>query len=175
MVRFGTAFLLVAFLLAGCGFDRGNGPDFATMSKQIGPPRAGQVRIVVMRELSTGGPIDPGWEVELDGAPMGSMKAGTYIYADRPAGRHELTGGGGTFPGVSRREVAAQAGRTYFILTKISDRARAMTATSAFGGLAGMAVGAMMTSDSANPGPYDFVLLEEEPARSLIANMQLAQ
>ena len=61
---------------AGCGFDRGNGPDFAAMSKQIGPPRPGQARIVVMRELSTGGPIDPGWEVELDAAPMGSMKAG---------------------------------------------------------------------------------------------------
>ena len=104
------------------------------------------------------------------------LDEGRNVRLRRPsAGRHELTGGGSTFPGVSRHEVTALAGRTYFIVTRVSDRARAMTATSAFGGLAGMAVGAMLTSDSANPGPYDFVLPDEEFARSLIANMQLAQ
>jgi len=29
--------------------------------------------------------------VKLDGTPMGELKTGTYVYADRPAGRHQLS------------------------------------------------------------------------------------
>jgi hypothetical protein len=71
---------------------------------RVGPPRAGQARVVVLREKSYGGIVDAAWEVQLDGAPMSGLKTGTYVFADRPAGQHQLTATEAAFPGVTRRE-----------------------------------------------------------------------
>ncbi len=45
----GVALLIVAVLLSGCETER-NGLDYSAMMQKIGPPRAGQSRIVVLRE-----------------------------------------------------------------------------------------------------------------------------
>ena len=46
---------------------------------------------------------------------------------------------------------------------------------SAAGGVAGLLVGAALTSNNSNPGPLDFFPLEEEGARTTIAELRLAQ
>jgi hypothetical protein len=46
---------------------------------------------------------------------------------------------------------------------------------SAAGGVAGLLVGAAITSGNNNPGPLDFFPLEEDAARTTIAELRLAQ
>jgi Protein of unknown function (DUF2846) len=89
--------------------------------QKIGPPRAGQSRIVVLRERGYAGLTDPGWDVKLDGAPMADLKTGTYVYVDRPPGRHQLSATATLFPGVSQRDISTQSGRTYFFLARPSE------------------------------------------------------
>ncbi len=52
------------------------------MMQKVGPRRAGQSRIVVLREKAYAGIADLGWDVKLDGGPMSDLKTGTYVYAD---------------------------------------------------------------------------------------------
>ena len=85
-----VALSIVAVTVSGCVTER-SGADFVSMSQKIGPPKAGQARIVVFREKGYGGIGDPGWDVKLDGEPMSALKTGTYAYADRPAGSHQLS------------------------------------------------------------------------------------
>ncbi len=97
----GVALLIVAALLCGCETAR-NGLDYSAMMQKVGPPRAGQSRIVVLREKAYAGIADSGWDVKLDGGPMSDLKTGTYVYADRPAGEHQLSATASLFPGVSQ-------------------------------------------------------------------------
>ena len=57
------------------------------MTQKVGPPKAGHARVVMLREKSFG-IVDSVSRFELDGAPIQGLKAGTYAYADRPAGQH---------------------------------------------------------------------------------------
>ena len=164
---------IVAVIISGC-VTANNGADFASLSQKIGAPKPGQARIVVFREQAYG-LIDPGVDVKLDGQPIGDLKAGTYAYADRPAGRHQLSCESAAFPGVTRQDINVTAGRTHFFVAKPSERARTLTMTSAVGGLAGLAVGTAVTSGDSNPGPIDFVPLEEGAARRAIAELRLAE
>lgn len=164
---------IVAVMISGCATAR-NGADFASTSQKLGPTKPGQARIVVFREQAFG-LIDPGLDVKLDGQPMGDLKAGTYAYADRPAGRHQLSSESAAFPGVTRQDITITAGRTHFFVAKPSDRARTLTMTSAAGGLVGLAVGTAMTSGDSNPGPIDFIPLEEGAARQAISELRLAE
>jgi hypothetical protein len=50
-----------------------------------------------------------------------------------------------------------------------------LAVTSAVGGLAGLAVGTAMTSSDSNPGPIDFVPLEEGAARQMMAELRLSE
>lgn len=165
---------IVAVTIAGCVTTR-NGADFATTSQKIGPTKSGQARIVVFREQAYGGLFDQGWDVKLDGQPMSDLKTGTYVYVDRPAGRHQLSSEMAGFPGVTQREIIVTAGRTHFFIAKLSDRARTLNLTSAAGGLTGLIVGTVMTSGDSNPGPLDFIPLEEGAARQAIAELRLAE
>jgi hypothetical protein len=97
----GVVLLLAAGLLCGCETER-NGLDYSGMTQKVGPPRAGQARIVVLREKAYAGLVDQGWDVKLDGGPMSDLKTGTYVYADRPAGQHQLSATASLFPGVSQ-------------------------------------------------------------------------
>ena len=165
---------IVAVMISGCATER-NGADFASMSRKVGPPKAGQGRVVVFREKGFAGIVDEGWDVKLDGEPMSDLKTGTYAYADRPAGRHQLSSTAALFPGVTQHDVAVAPGRTYFFLAKLSDRARSLNAASAAGGLTGLVVASAVTSGDSNPGPLDFFPMEETAARAAISDLRLAQ
>jgi Protein of unknown function (DUF2846) len=171
MFRQAVVLSLLAIVVAGCAHAR-SGADFASLSQKIGPPKAGQARIVVFREQAYTGVIDQGWDVKLDGAPLADLKAGTFAYADRPAGRHQLTSEMALFPGVTQRDITVAAGRTHFFLAKLSERSRTLNTMSAVGGLAGYAVGSAMTSGESNPGPLEFIPMEESAAREAIADLR---
>lgn len=174
MFRRGLLALLVAVLLGGCETER-NGLDYSAMTQKIGPPSAGRSRIVVLREKGYAGIADSGWDVKLDGGPMADLKTGTYVYLDRPAGKHQISATAAMFPGVSEREFSTQSGRTYFFLARPSDRAKVLNGMAVGGGIAGLLVGAALTSNNSNPGPLDFFPLEEDAARTTIAELRLLQ
>jgi hypothetical protein len=144
-----------------------DGTDFAALTQKIGPPKAGQARVVVFREKGYGGLVDGGWDVKLDGEP--------YVYADRPIGRHELSSTMALFPGETHHEITVAAGRTYYFLVRPSDRAKTLGAMSAAGGMSGLIVGAVITSGNNNQGPLDFFPLPETDARTMMADIPLAQ
>jgi hypothetical protein len=79
-------------------------------------------------EKGFGGIVDGAWNVQLDGTPMIGLKTGTFAFADRPNGKLELGATEAAFPGVTRYEVTAQAGRTHFFVARISKRKNAMIA-----------------------------------------------
>ena len=163
---------VVAVLLCGCETER-NGLDYAAMAQKVGPPRPGQSRIVILREKGYAGLTDPGWDVKLDGGPMSELKTGTYAYSDRPAGPHQFTATAAMFPGVSQYDLTTQSGRTYFFLVRPSERSKVLAGMSTAGGIAGLLVGAAVTSNNANPGPLDFFPLEEAAARQTIEQLRL--
>jgi hypothetical protein len=169
-----VALLTAAVMMSGCATER-SGADFVSMSQKVGPPKEGQARIVVFREKGYGGIGDEGWDVKLDGQPMSDLKTGTYVYADRPAGRHQLSSTAALFPGTTQRDVGVAPGSTYFFLAKPSDRAQSLNAMSAAGGLAGLVVASAVTSGDSNPGPLDFFPMEEGAARAAISDLRLAE
>ena len=66
-------------------------------------------------------------ELKLDGSPIGKVIVGTYVYADRPAGRHQLTASETLFPGETKRDITTDSGRTYFFLVRSSERHNSVT------------------------------------------------
>jgi hypothetical protein len=173
MLGRGAALLFAALVLSGCVTER-SGLDYASMTQKIGPPAQGQARIVILREQGYAGIADQGWDIRLDGGPMTDLKTGTYAYADRPAGRHQLSATASMFPGVSQHDLTAASGRTYFFLTRPSARAKTLQGMSMAGGVAGLLVASAITSNDANPGPLDFLPLDDQAARSMIAELKLA-
>jgi hypothetical protein len=169
----GVALSIVAVCLSGCASQR-TGFDYAGVMQKVGPPRPGQTRIVVLEEKASG-LTATACDVKVDGGPMGQLKPGTYVYADRPAGRHQLWASENLFPGETKRDIATESGRTYFFLARTSDRHNAVMGMTMAGGLAGMLVGSAVTSGSDNAGPIDFVPLDEAAARTTIAELQLAE
>jgi len=164
--------ICLALALSGCVSD-GTNADFATVSQQIGSPKAGQSRIVVLRQKSFVGAV-VGWDAKLDGAPLPSVKNGTYVYADLPAGSHMLSASEIMFPGETSMKISTAPGKTYFFLMQISERGQQLMGAQMAGGLVGLAVGAAVTSDSQNPGPYVFQPVDEGRAKSMIAELSLA-
>jgi hypothetical protein len=164
---------IAAVCLSACASQR-TGFDYAGVMQKVGPPRPGQTRIVVLEEKASGLSATV-CDVKVDGGPMGRLKPGTYVYADRPAGRHQLWASENLFPGESKHDVTTESGRTYFFLARTSDRHNAVMGMTMAGGLAGMLVGSAVTSGSDSPGPIDFVPLDEAAARTTIAELQLAE
>ncbi len=168
-----VALSIAALVLSGCVTER-SGLDYASMVQKLGPPAQGQARIVILREKGYAGIADQGWDIRLNGGPMTDLKTGTYAYADRPAGRHQLSATASMFPGVSQYDVTAVPGRTYFFLTRPSARAKALHGMSIAGGVAGLLVASAITSNDPNPGPLDFLPLDEQAARTMITELRLA-
>src|SRR5260370_40426254 len=78
-----------------------------------------------------GGPVD--------GAPMGDLKTGTFVYRDRPAGSHKLTfERPGDLFRESHQEFAAAAGRTYFSRLEMNAKGRLVMAARSQAGPAGV-------------------------------------
>jgi len=163
---------IVAVILSGCVTER-SGLDYSSLSQKVGPPRAGQARIVVFREKGYAGIADPGWDVKLDEVPLPELKTGTYVYTDRGAGHHQLIASMNLFAGTTRRDFDAESGRTYFFVARPSEKAKTLGAMSAAGGLAGLVVGAAVTSNNENQGPLDFFPLPDPDARIAMADLRL--
>lgn len=169
------ALLAGALLLSGCVSDR-VGTDYAAIAQKVGPPKPGQSRIVVLQEKRSGLSMAfCACEVKLDGSPIGKVIVGTYLYADRPAGRHQLSASEVLFPGETKRDITTESGRTYFFLVRSSERHDAVTGVTMIGGLAGAVVASVATSGSDNPGPAVFFPLDEPAARTTLAELQLAE
>jgi len=161
-------------MLAGCAATR-EGAEFASVTRTLGPPKPGHARIVVMRDKGFAGLVDDGFAVTLDGRSLGGdLKTGTFLYVDAPAGRHELGVKVFAFPGETRQEVAATAGRTYFFNVVVSERSKKLSTAQGAGGLVGLAIVAAMTSDDKNPGPVDFLPVDEATARGTIPELRQA-
>ena len=164
-----------ALLLAGCVSD-GVGTDYAVISQKMGPPKPGQSRIVVLQEKRKGLSMALcACDVKLDGSPIGKVLVGTYAYADRPAGRHQLVAGELLFPGETTRDFSTVSGRTYFFLIKSSAMHDAVTGVTMVAGLAGALVASVATAANDNPGPAELSPLDEPTARTTLAELQLVQ
>jgi len=175
MFRGCAALLAGGLLLSGCMSD-GVGTDWAAISQKLGPPKAGQSRVVVLQEKRKGLSMALCvCEVKLDGIPIGKVTVGTYAYADRPAGRHQLMASEALFPGDTTRDFATETGRTYFFLVRSSERHDSVTGVTMVAGLAGALVASAATAGSTNPGPAEFFPLDEPTARTTLAELQLAQ
>jgi hypothetical protein len=169
----GVALFVVALLLSGCVTAR-TGFDYAAIMQKVGPPAAGQARIVFLSEKATGvtGAV---CDLTVDGVATSQLKPGTYVYADRPAGRHQVVATQALFAGETRREITTAPGRTYFFVARNSDRLKAVMGTTMVAGLAGALVASAITAGSENPGPVDLFPLEEAAARTTLAELQLAE
>jgi hypothetical protein len=174
MLKGGAALLAGAVLLSGCVSD-GVGMDYAAIAQKLGSPKAGQSRIVVLQEKRKGLSMAfCACDMKLDGSAIGKVIAGTYVYADRPAGPHQFLVSESLFPGETKHDFTTQPGRTYFFLVKSSQRHDAVTGFAVVGGLAGAVVGSAVTSGDGNPGPADILPLDESAARTTLAELKLA-
>ena len=115
------------------------------------------------------------YDMKLDGEPIGKVIVGTYVYADRPAGRHQLIASKSLFPGDTKRDFATKSGRTYYFLIRSSQRHDAVTGGALAGGLIGMAAASVVTSGSDNAGPAELFPLDEPTAKTTLTELQLAQ
>jgi 6-phosphogluconate dehydrogenase (decarboxylating) len=175
MLRRAIPVLLAAFTLAGCAGSL-SGIRYADRMQKVGAPKAGQSRIVIFQEAAKGMSLDKtADEVKIDGASFGKLPPGTYVYADLPAGRHQLVVTEPLFPGDTTRDVVLETGRTHYFMSKASSRRNSLMAVGMMGGLAGYVVGSAMTTGNDNPGPVDLLLVDEASARLAIADLQLAQ
>jgi hypothetical protein len=168
-----TFLCLAAGLVFGCAATR-SGTSFMSITQNVGPPKAGQSRIVLLRNKGYSGIVDAGWPVELDGAPFASLKTGTFAYADRPAGRHQLSLISSDFPRPSRHDVATAPGRTYFFRVEQNEKGRMIAAGSTSAGLAGLLVTSAMSAAADDRGTFDFVPLDEGVARQTLSDLALS-
>ena len=174
MLLRGLVLLVAAALLCGCETTARSGLDYSETLRKVGPPRAGQARIVVLREKGYGGLADARRGFSLDGTPLSGLKTGTYVYADRPAGQHQFVAEEAGFPGVTRIDFAARSGETLFFVARMSERKNAVIANASTG-LLGYGLTLAMTAGYKNQGPMDFMALDETAARTTIAELKLAQ
>jgi hypothetical protein len=173
MLLRGLVLLMAAALLCGCETAR-SGLDYSETLRKVGPPKAGQARVVVLREKGYGGLADGAFDFSLDGTPLTGLKTGTYVYVDRPAGPHQFVAQEMGFPGVTRVDFTAQSGQTVFFVARFSDRKNAVIANASTG-LLGYGLTLAMTAGYKNQGPMDFLALDETAARTTIAELRLAQ
>jgi hypothetical protein len=76
MLGRGIALLSGALLLSGCMTAK-IGTDYAAISQKIGPPKAGQSRVVVLQQKRDGLSMAIcACEVRVDGSPMGKVLVG---------------------------------------------------------------------------------------------------
>jgi hypothetical protein len=174
MLLRGLVLLMAAALLCGCETVARSGLDYAETLRKVGPPKAGQARIVVFREKGFGGLVDAGWGFTLDGVPLKGLKTGTYVYADRPAGQHQFVAEEPGFPGVTRVDFASRSGQTLFFAARVSERKNAVIANGGTG-LLGYGLTLAITSGYKNPGPMDFLAVDEGAAKVTVAELRLAE
>lgn len=167
--------LLVILLSAGCAPTR-TGATLSELNKKVGGPGSKQARIVVIRDKDIGSLVDVGWKVYLDGASMGDLKTGTFVYRDRPAGARKLSfARAGDFSRASTHDFTAAAGRTYVFRLEMNEKGRLVFHSGVTAGLAGMLVSSAIAGAADQRGFFDFTLLEGEAAKQALADIRLAE
>jgi hypothetical protein len=174
--RLGGVFALGAILLlVACAGPTRTGPSFASLAKSTAGPKAGQGRIVVLRDKDFADIFDIGWQVRLDGEPMGDLKNGTFVYRDRGPGSHQLTfERAGDLYRASHRTVSVAGGHTYYFRLELNDKGRTVMASGVAAGLAGMLIASAATSAQDDRGLFDFTPLEGAAAQQALAELRLA-
>lgn len=168
--------LAVLVMMAGCAGPERTGANFDMLTKTVGPPKAGQARIIVLRDKAFPGIFDVGWQVKLDGAPMGDLKTGTFVYRDRAPGSHQLTfERGGDFSRASHNTFTAAPGRTYFFRLEMNEKGKMIQASASVAGLAGMFISSAASAAADDRGLFDFTPLDEVLAREAMADLRLAE
>jgi hypothetical protein len=154
--------VFVAAMVTGCV--TASGPTYLSVAhKGLEPGRA---RVVAYSDESAGG------EIKIDGLSFGTIANRSFIFRDVPAGLHQITGEQAGYPGVTRRELSAAPGHTYYFAIRMSQRAKTLSTAVTFAGLAGYAVAAAATSDDG--GPVDIIPVDEATARQAISEFKMA-
>ncbi len=167
---------VVLTAVGGCTGPARTGATFNTLTQTIKAPKTGHVRIVVLRDKAFPGIFDTGWQAQLDGAPMGDLKTGTFVYRDLPAGSHKLTfARAGDLSRESHYEFVAVSGRTYFFRLEMNEKGRLVMAASSQAGLAGLFISSAMSAAADERGMFDFTPLDDGPAGEALADLHLAE
>jgi hypothetical protein len=146
------------------------------MRNSVGAPKPGQARIIVLRDKAFPDIFDSGWQVQLDGAPIGDLKTGTFVYADRSAGQHQLTfARTGDLSRASHYELSAAPARTYFFRLDMNDKGRMVAGATVGAGLTGMFVSSIAMDAADKRGFFDFIPLDEAAAQQAISQLRLAE
>jgi uncharacterized protein DUF2846 len=165
-----AAVLIATAALTGCATTGSGGPPIASLAS-VGSPPAGKARLVVMRpENGFAGWGDRALPLKIDGEPMGELLTGAYASVDRPPGRHQISGEFWDHPGVSRVDVNAASGRTYYFAVKVKQKVNDLRMVAAIGGLAGYAIAAAATDDGT--GPFELIPMSDAEAKRMIATVR---
>jgi len=180
--RFGPAagrlllLVLVAAVMTGCAAPARTGPTLDAVTRTVGTPKPGQARVIVLRDKAFAGIIDAGWQVHLDGVPMGDLKTGTFVYRDRPAGHHQLTfARAGDLARVSRHDFDVAPGRTYVFRIELNEKGKLVAGGSSQGGVLPLLVTSAIAHAADERGLYDFIPLDEPAAQQALAELRLAE
>ena len=167
--------LLAVTAVTGCAAPARTGATLDALTKNIGVPKAGHARVFVLRDKAFAGIIDPGWKIQLDGQIMGDLKTGTFVYLDRPAGRHQLSFfRGGDLAHVSRLDFDVAGGRSYYFRIELNEKGRMVAAGSSMGGVLPLLVTSTIAAAADDRGLFDFIPLDNATATQALAELRLA-
>lgn len=161
-----------ALLTGACGTAR-TGATLDGLNKKVGGPGS-KARIVIVRgkDLLM---LDNGWQVYLDGAVMGDLKTGTFVYRDVQPGSHKLMFSlPGDFARASTQNVSVGPGRTYVYRIDSNTKGKAVMASAVAAGLAGYLISSAIAHSADERGFYEFILLEGEERTSALADIRLS-
>lgn len=170
--RVGLA-VLVACAAFGCAAtSTGTGSTTVAASKNVGPPKPGQSRVVLIR---TGGAGDQ-WRVQLDGKLMDGLRVGTFAVRDRPPGHHQLMyATAAQLARPSLQDFDTVAGRTYYYRIDLNERGWLVESGNMQAGVLPMLVTSAIAAAASDKGLYDFIALDERAARAQLAALQPAE
>jgi hypothetical protein len=121
-------------------------------------------RVVVMRsERGFYGWGDRGLPVKVDEQSIGEITTGNCVSSDIAPGKHQFSLDLWDQPGVSRYNLNAEPGRTYFLMAKVNQINMAGTLF----GLVGYGLAAAASNDGT--GPIEITPLSEAEGRKVIA------
>ena len=167
--------LLAVAVLTGCAAPARTGATLDALTKNVGAPKAGHARVFVLRDKAFAGIIDPGWKIQLDGQTMGDLKTGTFVYLDRPAGRHQLSfSRGGDLAHVSRLDFDVAGGRSYYFRIELNEKGRMVEAGSSMGGVLPLLVTSVAAAAADDRGLFDFIPIDNATAMQAMAELRLA-
>src|SRR5512139_3609644 len=162
----------VTLLVAACGTAR-TGATFNELNRKSGGPGS-KARVVIVRDKDLL-MLNGGWQVYLDGAAMGDLKTGTFVYRDILPGSHALMFSvPGDFARASTQNISLGAGRTYVYRIEMNSKGRAVMASTVAAGLAGMLVSSAIAHSTDDRGFYKFVPLEGDARATALADIHLS-